>query len=69
MKINSASDLVTSRKETRAGFIEFALEKNRRAKSFIDSAKAFKCIATEAKNPNDLINIKEIRESLLTADG
>ena len=30
--ITSASDLVTSREQTRAGFITFALEKNKKAK-------------------------------------
>ncbi|MDR1396276.1 MAG: type II restriction endonuclease [Desulfarculales bacterium] len=69
MPITSANELVTSRQETRAGFIEFALEKNRRSKPFIDSAKAFRHFAYQAKVPSDLLKIKEIREPLLTASG
>lgn len=69
MPIKSASDLVTSRQETRTGFIEFALEKNRRSKPFIDSAKAFHHFASQAKTPSDLLKIKEIQNSLLTASG
>ena len=42
--INEAEDLVTPREETRAGFIAFALEKNRRSTPFIEEAKVFKQI-------------------------
>jgi type II restriction enzyme len=69
MLIRSANELVTSRQETRTGFIEFALEKNRRSKPFIDSAKAFRHFASQAKVPADLLKIEEIREPLLTASG
>jgi type II restriction enzyme len=69
MPISSASELVTSRQETRTGFIEFALEKNRRSKPFIDSAKAFRHFAGQVKVPADLLKIREIREPLLTASG
>ena len=69
MSITTASELVTSRQETRMGFIEFALEKNRRSKPFIDGAKAFRHFALQAKCPSDLLNIPQIRESLITASG
>lgn len=69
MPIKSASELVTSRQETRTGFIEFALEKNRRSKPFIDSAKAFRHFASQAKSPKELLEIKEIQEPLLAASG
>jgi type II restriction enzyme len=69
MPINHASELVTSRQETRTGFIEFALEKNRHSKPFIESAKAFKHFAMQAQTPSDLLNIIQIRESLITAAG
>lgn len=62
-------DLVTSKEETRTGFIEFALEKNKRSKPFIESAKAFRHFAMQAKTPHDLLDIKEIKEPLLTASG
>jgi len=69
MQIIHASELVTSRQETRTGFIEFALEKNKRSKPFIESAKAFKHFAMQAKTPFDLLNIIQIRESLIAAAG
>jgi type II restriction enzyme len=69
LPIASAADLVTSRQETRTGFIEFALEKNRRSTRFIDSARAFRHFALQAQNPADLLNIKDIREPLLAASG
>jgi len=67
--IKTADDLVTSKKETRAGFIEFALEKNNRCKPFIESAKAFQYFASKAKTAKELLTISEIREPLLTASG
>jgi type II restriction enzyme len=69
MLIKEAVDLVTSREETRTGFIEFALEKNRRSKPFIDEAKAFRHYAQKAKKPMGLLKIEEIRKPLLTASG
>lgn len=39
--ITSSEDLVTSRAQTRAGFIEAALEKNRRSKPYIEEAKTY----------------------------
>ena len=67
--IKSADDLVTSCEQTRAGFIAFALEKNRRSTPYIESAKSFKILASEAKTPKELLLINNIRPSLLTAAG
>lgn len=67
--IKSAADLVTSREQTRAGFISFALEKNRRSTPYIESAKSFRLLAAGAKNPQDLLRMSSIRTSLLTAAG
>ena len=67
--LKSASDLVTSREETRAGFIAFAIEKNRRSTPYIESAKSFKKMASEAKKPDDLLNMPNIRVPILTASG
>jgi len=69
MLIKKAADLVTSREETRTGFIEFALEKNRRSKPFIEEAKVFRHYAQKARKPMDLLKIEEIRKPLLTASG
>jgi len=67
--IKTSEDLVTSREQTRAGFIAFALEKNRRSTPIIENAKSFKVLASRAKNAKDLLNISEIQPALLTAAG
>ena len=67
--IKTSEDLVTSREQTQAGFIAFALEKNRRSTPIIESAKSFKVLASKAKTAKDLLNISEIQPALLTAAG
>jgi type II restriction enzyme len=67
--IITPTDLVTSREQTRAGFIAFALEKNRRSTPIIESAKSLKVLASKAKTAKDLLKISEIRSALLTAAG
>ena len=37
--ISRAEDLITTREQTRSGFIEAALEKNRKALPYIEDAK------------------------------
>lgn len=68
-KITSFSDLITTREQTRAGFISFAIEKNRRSTPFIEEAKAFKVLASRAKSADELLSMQEIRPALLTASG
>jgi type II restriction enzyme len=48
--IKSATDLVTSREQTRAGFITFALEENRLSTPIIESAKSLKVLASREKS-------------------
>ena len=67
--IKTPEDLVTSREQTRAGFIAFALEKNRRSTPIIESAKSFKVLASNSKTAKDLLKISEIQPALLTAAG
>lgn len=67
--LSSSESLVTPYEETRAGFIALALEKNRRASPFVDEAKALKVLASKASNPQDLLQIIEIKCSILTAAG
>ncbi|MGH2613457.1 MAG: AvaI/BsoBI family type II restriction endonuclease, partial [Rhabdochlamydiaceae bacterium] len=67
--IKSANDLVTSREETRAGFIAMALEKNYIAVPYIEEAKALKALALQVKKPKDLLQVKDLRIGLLTASG
>lgn len=67
--IKCAQDLITTCEQTRAGFIEAALEKNRKALPYIEDAKTLKLYASRAKAPMDLLNIPNIRQGLLTASG
>jgi type II restriction enzyme len=67
--IKSADDLITSREETRAGFIAMALEKNYIAVPYIEEAKALKALASQVKKPKDLFKVKDLRVGLLTASG
>uniref|UniRef100_UPI004027B95B AvaI/BsoBI family type II restriction endonuclease n=1 Tax=Prevotella sp. TaxID=59823 RepID=UPI004027B95B len=67
--IRCAQDLITTHEQTRAGFIEAALEKNRKALPYIEDAKTLKLYASKAKTPMDLLNISNIRQGLLTASG
>lgn len=67
--IKQYSDLITTREQTRAGFINFALEKNRRATPIVESAKSLKVLASKATTPKSLLKITDIRPALLTAAG
>lgn len=67
--IKRAEDLITSPEQTRAGFIEAALEKNYKALPFIEEAKTLKVFASRAKEPKDLLKMSEIKQRLLTAAG
>jgi type II restriction enzyme len=67
--IKKADDLVTSRQETRAGFIAMALEKNYMAVPYIEEAKALKILASQVKKPKDLLTVQDLRVGLLTASG
>ena len=67
--ITSANDLVTPREQTRAGFISFALEKNKNASPLVKDARDLRVMASVAKTPADLATVTEIRDALLTAAG
>jgi len=67
--ITSADDLVTSREQTRAGFIAMALEKNYLAVPYVEEAKALKLLAKKVKTPEELLKLDELRVGLLTASG
>jgi type II restriction enzyme len=67
--IKSFKDLITPYEATRAGFIEIALEKNRKASPFVEEARALRTIASEANEPSDLLKLDKIYGSLLTASG
>jgi type II restriction enzyme len=67
--LKSYRDLITPYEATRAGFVALALEKNRKATPFIAEARALKSEALKFHEPQELIKIKPIRPSLLTAAG
>ena len=65
----TVDDLLTSREETRSGFIKMALEKNLLATPYIEEAKALKSLASQAQTPRDLLEMKGLRRGLLAASG
>ncbi len=67
--IKQSSDLITTWEQTRAGFISFALEKNRRSTPIVESAKSLKVLASKATTAKALLKITDIRPALLTAAG
>jgi len=67
--LNVSEDLITTHEATRAGFIRFALEKNRKATPFIEEARALRIMASKAKTPAMLAEIGDIQPALLTASG
>jgi hypothetical protein len=67
--LRSSDDLVTTYEATRAGFVALALEKNRRATSYVAEARALQAAAAQARTPADLLAIKGIEAGLLTAAG
>lgn len=67
--IHHPQDLVTSHEQTRAGFVEAALEKNKKAQPYIEAAKTLKTMASSVANPMELLNISKIKPALLSASG
>ncbi|MGD9563763.1 MAG: AvaI/BsoBI family type II restriction endonuclease [Pyrinomonadaceae bacterium] len=65
----TVDDLLTSREETRTGFIAMALEKNLMASQYVEEAKALKVFASQAANPRELLTMKGVRLGLLAASG
>ena len=65
----SGESLVTPYEQTRAGFVALALEKNRKATPYIEEAKALKSLTRKVKQPIQLLNISDIRPSIITAAG
>ncbi len=67
--ITSASDLVTTHEQTRAGFLAIALEKNMVGDPYVKQALAFKTMVAHTTGPDDFLNMREIRPFMLTAAG
>jgi type-2 restriction enzyme bsoBI len=67
--IKKPEDLQTSYEEYRAGFLNQALEKNRRSEPIIQEAYALKLIASKLEEAEKLSQKDEIKQSLLIASG
>ena len=67
--IGSADDLVTTKDETRKGFLRAALRKGREANPFIEEARALKIIAENCNDLLDLVSQDNIRQKLAQAAG
>ncbi len=67
--ITSATSLVTTHEQTRAGFLAIALEKNMVGDPYVKQALAFKAMVAHTTSPDDFLNIPQIRPFMLTAAG
>ena len=67
--LKSSRNLETTYEAVRAGFIDLALEKNRRSTPFVAQARALKAAASRVRTPSDLLGIEEIQQGLLAAAG
>ena len=67
--ITSPDSLVTTHEETRAGFLNIALEKNRVGDPFVKNALAFKAMVAHTHCADDLLTIPKVRPFLITAAG
>ncbi len=68
-QITSVDDLITSREETRAGFIAMALEKTLMASQYVEEARALKALASSVKAPRKLLDMPDLRKGLISASG
>jgi type II restriction enzyme len=67
--ITQSEDLITTYEETRAGFIDMSLEKNRRATPFVEEARTLQYKIKEINTPEKLLDYPEIRNGLIAASG
>ncbi|MHB1766894.1 MAG: AvaI/BsoBI family type II restriction endonuclease [Phycisphaerae bacterium] len=67
--LRSSTDLITPYAATRAGFVQMALEKNRKATPLISEARTLQIRAASAKIPAELLDIPDIQPAMLAAAG
>lgn len=67
--IKSAKDLVTDHSQTRQGFLEIALEKNKQADPYVDQGKALLHELKTANSAEDILGMTAIRSAALAASG
>ena len=69
LHLRTSQDLVTPYAAIRAGFVQMAIEKNRKATPFVAQARSLKARATNARNPGELLTLKDIQPAMLAAAG
>lgn len=62
-------ELITSKEQTRAGFVAMALEKNMMAVPFVQEAKALRSLAAKVRLPRELLERDDLFAGLLAASG
>ncbi len=67
--IVNPQDLVTAHSQTRAGFLQIALEKNMLGDPYVKNALAFKTMAAGTLGANELLYKSSVRPFMLTAAG
>ncbi|MCM1174393.1 MAG: hypothetical protein NC341_05005 [Blautia sp.] len=67
--ITESKDLVTTHEQTRAGFLNIALEKNVISDPYVKNALTFKAMVANTEGPDDFLENVSIRPFLLTASG
>jgi type II restriction enzyme len=67
--VTTPEDLQTTYDETKMGFLSITLRKSKEACFYIEKAKAFKNIVSAYNDPNELIKIGDIQNSLCEAAG
>ena len=67
--LSTSSDLITSQKEIRTGFVALALEKSRTATPIVGQARTLNASAMSVKQASDLMKDDELKPALLAAAG
>ena len=58
LHLRTSQDLVTPYTAIRAGFVQMAIEKNRKATPFVAQARSLKARAMNARNPSELLTME-----------
>ncbi len=69
LHLRTSQDLITPYAAIRAGFVQMAIEKNRKATPFVAQARSLKARAMNARNPGELLALKDIQPAMLAAAG
>lgn len=67
--ITSAESMVTTHEQTRTGFMQIALDKSRLCMPYVEEAYAFKAMTDGVRQPEELLDMPQVRAFLTTASG